>query len=181
VATKTLCIAASFVCAVFVLSCSTISEKPAPSWQPTALGEITADHCIYYSEGEDFKEKSGGSVDLKPAASKGKCLGDRWGEKPTDYVTYGIELSEASESTLLVVRAAIEGTLPETFDVLLDGNVVRTATLSPTGGYGYTEKEWKCFSMPLGRVAKGAHNLTIKPAGNGFIVNIDCFALGKAS
>jgi hypothetical protein len=178
--TKFMCIAISFSCAVFILSCSNATEKPMPPWQPTALGEITADHCIFYSEGEDFKEKSGGNIDLKPAASKGKCLGDRWGEKPTDYVTYGIELSEASESTLLVIRAAIEGSLPLSYDVFLDGNLIRTATLSPTGGYGYTENEWKCFSIPLGRVTKGAHNLMIKPVRSGLIMNIDCFALGKA-
>jgi hypothetical protein len=178
--TRTFCIAVCISCSAFILSCSRAPEKPLPQWQPTALGEISADRCIFYSEAEDFREKSGGDIDFKAGASKGKCLGERWGEKPTDYAKYSIELGDTSEATLLVLRAAIEGTLPQSYDVYIDGNIVRTATLSPTGGYGYTESEWKCFSIPLGRVTKGAHDLTIKPAKGGLIVNIDCFALGKA-
>lgn len=179
--TKTICIAACVLFAVVTLSCSSAPERPVPSWQPTALGEITADRCVFYGEGEDYREKSGGDIDLKAGASKGKCLGSRWGEKPTDYVTYGIDLKETSESTLLVIKVAFEGTQTQSYDVLLDGKTALTATLTPTGGYGYTEKEWKCFSFPLGRVTNGVHNLTIKPVKGGLIVNIDCFALGKTS
>ena len=179
-------IAACLVGVLFMLSCSSTSERPASSadmprsWQPTALGEITTERCIYYGEAENFKEKSGGDIDLKGGASKQKCLGNRWGTNPTDFANYNIDLEETSESTLLVIRAAFDAAKPQSYDVLIDGSTVRTATFDPTGGWGYTEKEWKCFSVPLGRIAKGPHTLTIKPVKDWQVVNIDCFALGKA-
>jgi len=38
-----------------------------------------------------------------------------------------------------------------------------------------------CCSVPLGRVSKGSHALTLKPARSGLIANIGCPALGKTS
>jgi hypothetical protein len=186
-------VACATVCVIGLLTlgaCSSSPEKPSSSsgvnpnppakWQPTALGEITADRCIYFGEAEDFKEKAGGDIDLKGGASKGKCLGNRWGDNLTDFATYDFELAAPSESTLLVLKTAFEGTAPHSYDVLVDGVAVQTAEIGPSGGWGYTEKEWKCTSIELGRIAQGRHTLTLKPTKASSMMNIDCFALGKA-
>lgn len=173
--------AAWVLCAALIPCCSPRYEKPtSSSGSAIALGEITEDRSIYFAEGEDFKERAGGDIDLKGAASNGKCLGTRWGDHVTDFVAYAIDLKETSATTLLVIRAAFEGTQPQFYDVLIDGGTVRRTGLNPTGGYGYVDKEWKCFSIPLGRIEKGPHTLTIRPIKSGQIINIDCFALGKS-
>lgn len=105
---------------------------------------------------------------------------DEMGETLTDFVTYGVVFEEPSESTVLVIRAAFDNPFPQSYEVLIDGRIIQTAILNPTGGYGYTEKEWKCFSVDLGRIAKGSHALSIRPSKAGEILNIDCLALGKA-
>jgi hypothetical protein len=187
VKTKSACVLIGIFCAFLVISCSSKSEKPETAatrpvptrtWTPKALGDISADRCLYYREAEDFVEKSGGEIDRKGGASGGKCLGNRWGAERTDYVSYGIELDVTSENTLLVWRVAFEGK-ESSYDILVDGSVMRTATLSPTGGFGYTDAEWKCVSVPLGRIMRGHHTLTFKPVKSWQAVNIDCFALGS--
>ena len=92
----------------------------------------------------------------------------------------GLTLENPTESVLLVIRAAFNSRIPQTYEVLLDDRIVQDAELKPTGGYGYTEKEWDCFSIPLGRIEKGPHTLTLRPSKHGGIINIDCIALGKA-
>jgi hypothetical protein len=170
--------------ALIILSCSSQQEDSSSNGGGTkgvALGELTVDRCLFYIEGENFTKKSGGGPDFKGGAFGKKCLGDRWGEKPTDYVTYDINnYEETTESSLLVIRAAFENSNRQTYEVVLDDKTVKYTTLEPTGGYGYTEKEWNCFSIPLGRIEKGRHSLTIRPSGKSGIVNIDCLALGKA-
>jgi hypothetical protein len=172
-------IALCIACSLLVFSCSSDRSAPGRTWQPTALGDISADRCLYYAEAEDFKDKAGGDIDLKNGASKQKCLGMRWGQNPTDFASYPFELDDASSSTLLVLRVAFEGDKPQSYDVLIDGTAIRTATVEPTGGFGYSEKEWKCYSVPLGQVTKGPHTLTIKPSRAWQVINIDCLALGK--
>ena len=179
VACATVCV----ICLLTLSACSSSSEvnpSPQPKLQPPALGEITADRSIYFGEAEDFKEKAGGGIDLKAAASKEKCLGNRWGADLTDFVTYDFELKEPSESTLLVLRTAFDSNKPNSYEVIVDGGAVQTAEIGPSGGFGYTEKEWKCTSIALGRIAQGRHTLTLRPTKAGAIINIDCFALGKA-
>jgi hypothetical protein len=175
------CAASCALSALLLLSCSSPKPDSSPGGEePVALGEITVDRCLLYMEGEDFKEKAGGDLDLKEAASGKRCLGMRWGEKLTDFVTYRFVFENPSESTVLVIRAAFDNPFPQSYKILVDGQMVQTAILEPTGGYGYTEKEWKCFSISLGRIAKGPHTLTIRPSKVGQILNIDCLALGKA-
>ncbi len=175
----TLCAVA--ISGLLIAGCSSRSSRPtSSSGSVYALGDISEDRSLFFTEGEDFKDKSGGDFDLKDGASKGKCLGSRWGEGVTDYVTYAFDLKQPSESTLLVLRAALDGTIPQFYDVLIDGNAVSKAEIDPTGGYGYIDRQWKCFSVPLGHVAQGPHTLTLKPIRAGEIVNIDCLAIGKA-
>jgi hypothetical protein len=177
----TVCSAAILLSSTLVLSCSRpVGSLPELSRPGMALGEIPVERCLFYCEAENFKEKSGGDIDLKGGASNGKCLGARWGEQTSDFAAYGITMEETTESVLLVFRAAFEGSLPQSYEILIDGRTVYGATLNPTGGYGYVEKEWQCFSAPLGRIDKGPHTLTIRPFKNGEIINIDCLALGIA-
>jgi len=168
--------------ATLVISCSfkKTDSSNVDTGKSIALGEITVDRCLFYTEGEDFKEKSGGDLDQKEAASKGKCLGIMWGGTPTDFVTYEINMEDSSESTIMVIRAAIQNPSPQSYNILIDDKVVQTATLVSTGGYGHTERQWRCFSIELGPIAKGSHTLTIRPSGNSGIVNIDCIALGRS-
>ncbi len=181
---KTICFRAS-VCMlsiVLVLACACKSQNSSRSrsTKGVALGELTVDRCLSYIEGEDFSEKSGGDLDFKEAAFGKKCLGNRWGEKPTDYVTYNLSFESPVESALMVIRAAFDSQIPQTYQILLDDRVVQDAELIPTGGYGYFEKEWTCYSIPLGKIDKGPHTLTIQPSKRGGIINIDCLAVGKA-
>jgi hypothetical protein len=169
--------------ALLILSCSSQRSSPSPnsgSAKSIALGDLTVDRCLIYIEGENFREKSGGDLDLKGGAYGKKCLGMRWGEKPTDFVSYDMNWEDTTESTLAVIRAAFEGANPQIYGIILDNKHLRYAALKPTGGYGYTEMEWNCFSIPLGRVEKGRHTLTIRSTERGGIINIDCIALGKA-
>jgi hypothetical protein len=160
----------------------------SPHWdKPTsangsayALGEISEERSLYFTEAENFKEKSGGNLDQKMGASQGICLGMRWGAKAADFVTYAIDLKKTSNSALLVLRVAYEGPMPQLYDVLIDGKSVRKIELRPTGGYGYVEKEWKCFSTALGPISRGPHTLTIKPLHDDKIVNIDCLVIGAS-
>lgn len=146
-----------------------------------ALGELTVDRCLFYIEGENFRDKSGGDLDSKEGAYGKQCLGMRWGEKATDFVTYDINLDDTEEPALMVIRAAFDNPFPQSYDISLDDKVVHNTSLKPTGGYGYTEKEWNCFSIPLGRIEKGHHSLTLRPSKqHGGILNIDCIAIGRA-
>jgi hypothetical protein len=169
------------LCLLSVICCSSHFDKPtSTNGVAYALGEISEDRSLYFTEAENYKEKSGGDLDFKGGASKGQCLGMRWGAKPTDFVTYDMDLKEAPESALLVLRVAFEGTIPQIYDVILDGTSVCKIELRPTGGYGYVEKEWKCYSAPIGRISEGRHNILIKPMREGEIVNIDCLVIGRA-
>lgn len=145
-----------------------------------ALGELPVDRCFFYVEGEDFGSKSGGDPDHKDGAFGRKCLGNRWGERQTDYVVYKVISEAPVEAALLVIRAAFESRLPQTYQFLIDDRIVQDIELNPTGGYGHTEKEWVCYSVPLGPIDKGPHSLTIRPSRRGGIINIDCIAIGKA-
>jgi hypothetical protein len=175
-------IACCLVCALLMLSCSSKQQNgsAAGSAKGVALGDLTVERCFFYSEGENFKDKSGGALDYKDGAYGKKCLGMRWGEKLSDFVAYDMSLEGAIDSAILVVRVAIDGSNAQSYEIVLDDKTVQTAAFSPTGGYGYTDKEWRCYTVSLGKIEKGAHTLKIRPYKQGGIVNIDCLALGKA-
>jgi hypothetical protein len=180
---KNLCsIACCLACSLLILSCSSLkNESPGVgATKGVALGDLSVDRCLFYSEGENYKDKSGGDMDYKDGAYGKKCLGMRWGEKPTDFVDYEVFLESPIESAILVVRAAIDNPKPLQYEIILDNKTIQSAEFAPTGGYGYTEKEWRCNTVSLGRVEKGRHILKLRPSKNGGIVNIDSLALGKA-
>ena len=167
--------------AVALISCSArLQDRDVAGDEGIALGELTVDRCYLYIEAENYREKSGGDLDYKDGAHGKKCLGMRWGEKQSDYVIYDVNLESTLESALLVMRVAIDSRNPQTYEILLDDEILQAAKLDPTGGYGYTEKEWRCYSIPLGPITHGRHVLKIRPSERGGIVNVDCLALGKA-
>jgi hypothetical protein len=165
-----------------MLACSSrqANESAAGSTKGIALGDLTVERCFFYNEGENFKDKSGGELDYKDGAYGKKCLGMRWGEKLSDFVTYEVSLEDAIESAILVVRVAIDGSNAQSYEIILDDKPIQSALFGPTGGYGYTDKEWRCYSVSLGKIEKGQHTLKMRPFKQGGIVNIDCLALGKA-
>jgi hypothetical protein len=170
------------VCALLLLSCSS-RQHGAPATGSTkgvALGDLTVERCLFYSEAENFKDKSGGDLDYKDGAYGKKCLGMRWGENLSDFVAYDVSLESAIESSILVVRVAIDGANTQSYEIALDDKTIQSAEFGATGGYGYTDKEWRCYSVSLGKIEKGRHTLKIRPHKQGNIVNIDCLALGKA-
>ena len=173
--------ASAAIVLLLIAACSHHYDRPTSvNGAAYALGEVSEDRSLFFTEAENYREKSGGELDFKGGASKGQCLGMRWGAKATDFASYGFELKEASDSALLVLRTATEGVLPQIYDVLLDGISAGKIELRPTGGYGYTDKEWQCFSTRLGRIASGPHTLTIKPLRDEAIVNLDCLVIGNA-
>ncbi|MDM7995332.1 MAG: hypothetical protein QUT30_06570 [Acidobacteriota bacterium] len=176
-------VAGCILSALFMVSCSTQSNNASSDAgkKAIALGDLPVERCLFYIEGEDFEDKSGGALDYKEAAYGKKCLGMRWGEKQTDFAEYILNLENPIESALLVVRVAIEDSKPLRYDILLNDRVVQSTDWGPTGGYGYTEKEWKCYSIPMGRMEKGKSSLKIRPSRQGGIVNIDCLAVGSAN
>jgi len=174
-----LCCAA---CALFIISCTTQSQQDSTTGsgiRSVALGDLPVDRCFVYIEGENYKDKSGGTLDYKDGAYGKKCLGMRWGEKLTDFVDYEINLESPIDSALLVIRVAIDNTRPQNYQILLNDRIAQFAEFQPTGGYGYKAEQWKCYSISLGEIAKGRHILKIRPSRRGGIVNIDCLALGK--
>jgi hypothetical protein len=178
---KTIRLAAAALSILLIACRSPHYDKPTSASGSTyALGEVSEERSLYFTEAENFKEKSGGDLDQKMGASQGQCLGMRWGAKATDFVTYAVDLRKASDSALLVLRVAYEGPMPQLYDVLMDGKSIKKIELRPTGGFGYIEKEWKCFSTALGRISQGPHTLTIKALHDEEIVNIDCLVIGAS-
>jgi len=176
-------VAGCILSALFMVSCSNQSSNSSSDdgKKAIALGDLPVQRCFLYIEGEDFQAKSGGALDYKEAAYGKKCLGMRWGEKQTDFVDYTLNLQNPIETALLVARVAIEDSKPLRYEIALNDRVVYSAEWEPTGGYGYTENEWRCYSVPIGRIEKGKSSLKIRPARNGGIVNIDCIAIGSAN
>jgi hypothetical protein len=172
----------SLACTLLILSCSTQKNDASGvgATKGVALGDLSVDRCFFYIEGENYKDKSGGDLDYKDAAYGKKCLGMRWGEKTTDFADYAVLLDSPIESAILVVRVAIDNPKPLQYEIVLDDKTIQSAIFGPTGGYGYTEKEWRCYTVPLGRVEKGSHILKLRPSKNGGIANIDSLALGKS-
>jgi hypothetical protein len=174
-----LCVAS----APLILSCTPVKQNTSMDGDKrpdVAVGGLPIDRCFFYIEGEAYKDKSGGDLDYKSGAFRNKCLGMRWGQKKTDFVTYDVNVEAPSPSTIMVLRAAFENQVTQSYEILLDNREAAQAVFSPTGGYGYIAKEWKWFSIALGQIDKGPHTLTIKPSRSGEIINIDCFALGWA-
>jgi 4-amino-4-deoxy-L-arabinose transferase-like glycosyltransferase len=145
-----------------------------PPASPAAAGDAG---FSYMHEGEDFDRKSGGDLDAKEAASGKKALGNFWGRRPEDFVTYKFTLSTNLADARLSIRYAFEDKAPHAYFLLLDGNYIDTVTLPPTPGYGYTADQWKTFEVKLGPMEIGGHELKIVPAGPHQILNLDFWSL----
>jgi 4-amino-4-deoxy-L-arabinose transferase-like glycosyltransferase len=135
----------------------------------------------YSREAEDYDAKSGGSLDNKNGASNRKALGNYWGLHQEDFVVYKFDLPRSITDTHFYLRYAFEDANPQLYYLFLDGNYFSSITLPPTNGYGYTADQWKIFQTPLGNLAAGTHELKIKPAGDGRVVNLDYWSLCEGS
>ncbi|MGD0102015.1 MAG: hypothetical protein ABSC60_16885 [Acidobacteriota bacterium] len=128
-------------------------------------------------EGEDFDAKSGGSLDMKDGASNKKTLGNFWGRRTKDFVSYKFTLPRDVADAYVYLRYAFEDHNPHEYYLLLDGNFIDTFTMPSTQGFGYTADQWKTFGIRLGNLGRGIHELKFKPGGQHQLLNLDYWYL----
>ena len=131
----------------------------------------------YMREGEDFDAKSGGSLDMKDGASNKKALGNFWGRRVEDFVSYKFTLPRDVADAYVYLRYAFEDHSPHEYYLLLDGNFIDTFTMPSTQGFGYTADQWKTFGIRLGNLGRGIHELKFKPGGQNQLLNLDYWYL----
>jgi len=141
--------------------------------RPTLEAYAQRGGFYYIREGEDFDDKSGGSLDSKNGASNKKALGSFWGRQLEHFVSYRFTLPRNIADAHLYLRYAFEDINPHEYYLLLDGNFIDTFTMPATRGYGYTAEEWQTFELRLGDLAKGIHELKLKPAKQHQLLNLD--------
>jgi 4-amino-4-deoxy-L-arabinose transferase-like glycosyltransferase len=130
---------------------------------------------FWFREAEYWDDRAGGNLDLKQGASRGKALGDFWGRQQTDFALYRFSIPRPISDVHLYIRYAFEGTPFRQYHLYLDGKLAATFALSTTGGYGYTEREWRLYDLGIGGLARGDHELKIVPASGDQVVNLDYF------
>jgi len=130
---------------------------------------------FYFREAEQWSSRNGGDLDRKQGASGGRALGNYWGRNATDAVTYRFSLPREVSDAHLFLRYAFEGVSNQQYLLYVDGSYAATMTLPATGGYGYSEKEWRLHGFGFGALAPGTHEFKITPAASGQIVNLDYF------
>jgi hypothetical protein len=128
---------------------------------------------LFFLEAEDWMEKRGGDLDLKGPASQEMALGMHWGSSIKDMASYWFSLDRDIQDLELHVRFAFNDTNPHFFLFSLDGTPRRIYSFESTGGFGYIEQQWRIDTFKLGSVAQGSHTLTIQPAGNNQMINLD--------
>jgi hypothetical protein len=136
--------------------------------------------AYYYREMEDWDDKSGGALDYKDAASHEQALGQFWGNKRSDFAAYRLALPVRIPTAYLTVRYAFEADSAQHYHVFLDDNYVDTMALQATGGFGYTQDQWKLQHVRVGALETGVHELRLQPVMEGQTVNLDCFYLTSA-
>lgn len=141
--------------------------------RPEAEAPGPAARFSYMREGEEWDDKSGGALDLKPAASRNRALGSFWGRSAADFALYRFETPRTLKNLHLYLRYAFEGRDAQRYYITLDGEFVDFLTIAPTGGYGYVAAEWKLAQAFLGSLGPGSHELVVRPAGNHQVVNLD--------
>lgn len=133
---------------------------------------------IYFAEGEDWINKSGGGLDNKPHASNCSCLGNGWGNNG-EYAEYLINLSEDADKVLFKMRYS------DKFDAKNNANHVWIYLDGILKGELFTENtsDWDAFQWSnqasIGYIPAGEHELKIVSDDGGELncVNLDCFKL----
>jgi 4-amino-4-deoxy-L-arabinose transferase-like glycosyltransferase len=143
----------------------------------TVLGNNDGLGYTYMREAENYDAKSGGDLDLKAGASNGKALGNFWGLQPEDFVSYNFTIPRAVPNARLYLRYAYENPGPQRYYLFLDGRFADVITLPSSHGYGYTAEQWNVFDSPLGSISSGTHELKIKAAARGQIINLDYWVI----
>jgi hypothetical protein len=100
-----------------------------------------------------------------------------WGKNLSDFAAYSFKLDKDVDAAMLEMRVAFPGARPQAYQVLVDGSIVQTAVLKPTGGFGSMNSEWRLVSALLGGLSQGVHQITLRPARDNSLINIDFLAL----
>lgn len=145
--------------------------------RPVREAQARQSRFSYLREAEEWDDKSGGGLDFKPAASGARALGSFWGRSETDFARYRFDAPRALEDLHLYLRYAFEGRDAQRYYISMDGELLDVLMIAPTGGYGYFAGEWKLAQSFLGDLAPGTHELTVRPAGNDQVVNLDYLCL----
>jgi hypothetical protein len=146
---------------------------------PELNSRIREGKFFYFREAEDWDSCGGGSIDLKKGASQGRALGNYWGRRESDFALYRFSLPRQISDAHVFLRYAFEGAPFHQFNLYIDGNLAATFALPTTRGFGYTEQEWLLYSIKLGSLSPGAHELKIAPASKDQVVNVDYFYLSE--
>ncbi len=111
-------------------------------------------------------------------ASAGRCLGVHTDKAPSAAAEWAFKLPGALGQPVLLIRHA--GDQPVAFRLFAAGKACGTATLAPTGGWGYQDEEWGWTALTLPQ-ALAAGTLPVRfEFLNGKPVNVDCLALAAA-
>ncbi len=114
-------------------------------------------------------DMASGGQNLAVDADKHPALAARW----------KLSLGAALDRPELLIRHASEK--PVEIRILLSGNPVGTASLEPTGGWGYKNDDWAWSAIPLpGALAAGDVEVRIEFL-NRTPVTLDCLALASAA
>jgi 4-amino-4-deoxy-L-arabinose transferase-like glycosyltransferase len=135
----------------------------------------------YLREGEDYDANSGGGLDLKAGASNKKALGNFWGRRQEDFVSYKFTLARSIADARLYLHYAFGDAAAREYYLLIDGNFFDKFALPSTQGYGDTPEQWKTYEIRLGNLTKGTHELTLKPGQQDQILNLDYWYLSEGS
>lgn len=135
-----------------------------------------------WQECEDYDNQIGSKgIDSKGAASGRQCLGNNWGRRAIHYAEYIINLFADFEGANLYLRYASQNTKNTVFDIYLDGKLIGNSpslTLSPTGGWGYLERDWRFATLSLGDISAGEHVIKIQSKADNNKTNFDGFFIG---
>jgi hypothetical protein len=151
------------------------------SSNPSLLLPATGGKFCSSREAEAFDAKSGGGLDKKDGASNRQALGNFWGVRREDFVSYKFTLSRSVADAHLYLRYAFIGPNPQQYYLFMDGNFLSAITLPATNGYGYTSDEWKTYETGLGNLTGGIHELKIMPAEKDQIVNLDRWSIWEGT
>ncbi len=139
-------------------------------------------NLVYFIEGENALDQTGGGIGRQNNASNNLCLGKQWGDND-DYAVYGFNLSKPFKRIQLKIRYSDMFDRPtqgpnnaNNLSVYLDNRNVGTLFTDDTG-------DWNTFnwsnSLYLGDISEGSHELKLVSKDNRYLncVNLDCLKL----
>ncbi|GEM_PF-2742643 len=129
-------------------------------------------------ECEHWTTLSGGTLDFKPHASNGLCVGGGWGRFSSHYATYAVDLM-ASNNLVFTLRYASDyggGWVDVYLDDQLRGSFFAAQTCPAPNACGWDMFAWS-NSVQIGSVTPGTHIVKLATQGTPYGLNIDVFGL----